>query len=74
MGHLHTGSIGATLEPGGSQVVRAVRDHADTATISYDPNARPTLMGSTAEVIGRVEEIIALSDVVKSSDEDIEWL
>lgn len=73
-GHVHTGSIGATLEPGGSQVVKALRANADSATISYDPNARPTLMGSPGAVIGRVEEIIALSDVVKSSDEDIEWL
>ena len=74
VGHIHTGSIGATLEPGGSQVVRAVREAADGATVSYDPNARPTLMGSAQAVLGRVEEIIALSDVVKSSDEDIEWL
>lgn len=74
VGHIHTGSIGATLEPGGSQVVKAVREAADGATVSYDPNARPTLMGSSQAVLGRVEEIIALSDVVKSSDEDIEWL
>ena len=74
VGHLHTGSIGATLEPGGSQVVRALREHHDSATISYDPNARPTLMGTPEAVRGRVEEIIGLADVVKSSDEDIEWL
>ena len=73
-GHVHTGSIGATLEPGGSQVVKALRDNVDVATISYDPNARPTLMGSPTAVIGRIEEIIALCDVIKSSDEDIEWL
>lgn len=72
--HVHTGSIGATLEPGGSQVVGTLRANADSATISYDPNARPTLMGSSGAVLGRVEEIIALCDVVKSSDEDIEWL
>ena len=72
--HVHTGSIGATLEPGGSQVLRALRDNVDSATVSYDPNARPTLMGTPGAVIARVEEIIALTDVVKSSDEDIEWL
>ncbi len=72
--HLHTGSIGATLEPGGSQVVSTLRDLQPEATISYDPNARPTLMGSPEAVIDRVETIIALSDLVKSSDEDIEWL
>lgn len=74
IGHVHTGSIGATLEPGGGQVVQAVRRASSHATVSYDPNARPTLMGSPTAVIGRVEELIALSDLVKSSDEDIEWL
>lgn len=44
--HVHTGSTGATLEPGGSQVVKALRDNVDVATISYDPNARPTPMGN----------------------------
>ncbi|MBK8458868.1 MAG: PfkB family carbohydrate kinase [Micropruina sp.] len=72
--HLHTGSIGATLEPGGSQVVETLRRAAAHATVSYDPNARPTLMGSAALVRARVEDIISLSDVVKSSDEDVEWL
>lgn len=74
VGHLHTGSIGATLEPGGSQVVAAIRAAGERVTVSYDPNARPTLMGSPDAVIGRVEEIVGLSDVVKSSDEDIHWL
>src|SRR6476659_8391871 len=32
--HLHTGSIGATLEPGGSQVVSALRDTWADATVS----------------------------------------
>ncbi len=72
--HLHTGSIGATLEPGGAKVVDLVRRARATATVSYDPNVRPTLMGSPEDVLGRVEELVALSDVVKASDEDLEWL
>ncbi len=73
-GHLHTGSIAATLEPGGSQVLAAARAAQSTATISYDPNMRPTLMGSADAVRGRVEELVGLADVVKASDEDIAWL
>jgi fructokinase len=45
-----------------------------TATVSYDPNARPSLMGSPDEVRPRMEAFIALADVVKASDEDIAWL
>ena len=72
--HLHTGSIAATLTPGGAavlQVVQAARGHA---TISYDPNARPTLMGSPEEARPVIERLIGLADVVKASEEDIRWL
>src|SRR5690242_12373370 len=43
-GHLHTGSIAATLEPGGSEVVDvATRMREEHCTVSYDPNIRPAL-------------------------------
>ncbi len=72
--HVHTGSIGATLAPGGAKVVDLVKTLRETATISYDPNVRPAIMGTSADVLGRVEALVALSDVVKASDEDLEWL
>ncbi|MDN5562866.1 MAG: carbohydrate kinase [Luteococcus sp.] len=72
--HLHTGSIAATLEPGGTQVVDAVTAVKPTGTTSYDPNVRPALMEAPEKVLGRIEELVALADVVKASDEDIEWL
>ncbi len=42
---VHTGSIAAVLEPGASDVRALVAAARDTATITYDPNARPALMG-----------------------------
>jgi fructokinase len=51
-------------------VERVVHDHRAQATISYDPNARPLLMGSAADVRGPVEGLVAASDLVKMSDED----
>ncbi|MCG2624327.1 carbohydrate kinase [Arthrobacter sp. I2-34] len=72
--HLHTGSIAATLEPGGTQVLEAVRAARDHATVSYDPNARPALMHSPQAVMQRIEELVSLADLVKASEEDIEWL
>lgn len=74
IGHLHTGSIAATLEPGGSQVVDIVRRLRGQGTVSYDPNVRPALMISPGAVVARVEEIVAMADLVKASDEDLEWL
>ncbi|NEE05578.1 carbohydrate kinase, partial [Streptomyces sp. SID7499] len=72
--HVHTGSIGAVTEPGATTVLDMVRAARATATVSYDPNVRPALMGDHAAAVRRVEECVGLSDLVKASDEDLEWL
>ncbi len=71
---VHTGSIAATLAPGGDKVVKLIESAAGRAVVSYDPNARPHLMGSPADARIRMNQIIAAADVVKVSDEDIAWL
>lgn len=74
LAHLHTGSFAATYEPGASAVFAAVKRMAIKGTVSYDPNVRPALMGSPDLVRERIEQLVALADVVKASDEDIAWL
>ncbi|WP_394215313.1 carbohydrate kinase [Brachybacterium vulturis] len=71
---VHTSSIAAVLEPGAATVLDTLHRYRGTATISYDPNARPTLMGAPELVRAQIEASIALSDVVKASDEDVAWL
>ncbi len=73
-GLVHVGSIGAAMLPGADVVEAALREAADDALISFDPNVRPALMGPHAGAVERVERFVALSDVVKASDEDLEWL
>ena len=70
---VHTGSIAAVLEPGAGAVLDLVRAHRDTATVTYDPNMRPALMGSPAQAAERVEPVLDVADVVKVSDEDLGW-
>ena len=65
------GSIAAILEPGASSVLETLRAAREQATISYDPNLRPNIMGDLDHVRERVEEIIGLADIVKASDEDL---
>ncbi|MFF0502083.1 carbohydrate kinase [Streptomyces fimicarius] len=72
--HVHTGSIAAVVEPGAATVLAAVESLRAGATVSYDPNVRPELMGEHAPAVARVEGCVALSDVVKASDEDLRWL
>lgn len=72
--HVHIGSISATIEPGAGKVARLVTALAPTATVSYDPNARPAIMPGPAVSRRLVEGLVARADVVKVSDEDIAWL
>jgi fructokinase len=71
---LHSGSIAAFLAPGGDAVLDLVRRSSGQVTVSYDPNARPVLMGEAASARQRVEQFVAAADVVKVSDEDLGWL
>jgi fructokinase len=74
-GHLHTGSIAATLAPGAAAVHRAVAAaRAAGLTTSYDPNARPRIMAAPDVERPGIERLVAGSDVVKASDEDLAWL
>ena len=71
---VHTGSIAAVLPPGAADVAALVAAARPVATITYDPNARPALMGDPAHACAVIEALVALADVVKVSDEDLEWL
>ncbi|WP_434616823.1 carbohydrate kinase family protein [Arthrobacter sp. A5] len=71
---LHTGSIAAMLQPGASQVLRAVRQARPRATISYDPNCRPSIIPDVEYARREAEKFVRLADVVKASDEDLQWL
>jgi len=72
--HLHLGSIAAVAGPGADTVLALAVSLRGRATVSYDPNVRPALMGERGAALRRVEECVALSDVVKASDEDLAWL
>ena len=71
---VHTGSIAAVLEPGGTHVEALLRHARSQSTITYDPNARPSLMGDPRTALARIEAFVELADVVKVSDEDLAWL
>jgi fructokinase len=71
---LHSGSLALTTPPGDAVLRDLLARAAETATISYDPNCRPMLMGDPAVVLGGVHELLAVADVVKVSSEDLHWL
>ena len=71
---IEAGSISAIIEPGASAVLDALTRGRKHALVCFDPNARPSIMGEPAAALASLERFIALADVVKVSDEDIEWL
>lgn len=71
---VHTSSYGAVLPPGSDDVLAAVEQVRNTAIVSYDINARPAVTGVEIDVRARVQRLVALADVVKASDEDLEAL
>jgi fructokinase len=71
---IHTGSIAAFLYPGASDVRRLLAHAHESALITFDPNIRPALLGSVEETRPIAEELMAMSNVVKLSDEDAAWL
>ncbi|EEZ92105.1 kinase, PfkB family [Mobiluncus mulieris 28-1] len=74
--HLHLGSYSALIPPGAGKLVALLDAKAATPglTVSYDPNMRPALVDDLVAARATVEAIVARTDVVKVSDEDLEFL
>lgn len=77
---VHFGSIAAFLSPG-SAVIDDVLASATRASgthprplISFDPNIRPSIIGSREDALPRFEELARRVDVLKLSDVDANWL
>lgn len=71
---LHTGSIATMLAPGAAEVLAAVEHAHPSATISFDPNCRPSIVADVDYARRQAEKFVSLADVVKASDEDLDWL
>jgi fructokinase len=71
---VHTGSIASVLHPGCLAVAALLDTYRVSATVTFDPNVRTDLIDDAALARERIERLIAKSDVVKASDEDLRWL
>jgi fructokinase len=70
----HTGSIATILEPGCRATAALLDAYHVSATISFDPNVRPALIEDDEQARTRIERLVEKSDVVKVSDEDLNWI
>jgi fructokinase len=71
---VHTGSIAAVQEPGCLAVAALVDTYRVSATTTFDPNVRPSLIADRELARERIEHLVERSDIVKVSDEDLRWI
>jgi fructokinase len=71
---LHAGSLGFVLEPLAAALEAVVEHLAGDTMIVLDPNVRPQVVDDEQAFRARLERVIARSDLLKVSEEDLEWL
>jgi fructokinase len=78
---LHFGSIAAFLQPGATVVDRLIDRIAsptvawpEAPLLTFDPNIRPSIIGSHDAALPRFEQLAGRVDLVKLSDADADWL
>ncbi|MDE2383448.1 MAG: carbohydrate kinase [Alphaproteobacteria bacterium] len=71
---LHFGSISLIPEPCATTYETLLKQASKSRVISLDPNIRPTLIKDKAGHVKRLTRLIALADVLKISDEDVQWM
>lgn len=71
---VHTGSIAAVQDPGCLAVAALVDTYRVSATITFDPNVRASLIGDRDLAVTRIEHLVERSDIVKVSEEDLRWI
>jgi len=74
LSHIHAGSIAAILGPMAQSVLDAFDAARGKRTTSYDPNIRPMITPDRDKTRVDVEARVSRADIVKASEEDLEWL
>ena len=68
------GSVSLLAEPSAGSFMRLVEAHRQRLTVVFDPNVRPTLIADAADYRRRLERWVAISHVVKLSEEDLDFV
>ena len=71
---LHVGTLGLALEPVAAALEAVVERLAGSALVALDPNCRPAVLDDEAGYRARLARILARTDLLKVSEEDLAWL
>ena len=70
----YLGALGVVFEPTARTLERAVAAVSDETLVALDPNCRPAAISDEPAYRARIERILARTDLLKASIEDLEWL
>lgn len=71
---LYFGGISLACEPGADAYAAVLMRDGPSRAVMLDPNIRPGFIEDIARYRARLGRMIALADIVKVSDEDLNWL
>ncbi len=71
---LHIGTLVTVIQPGADVLYDWAMRVAEFAPIVFDPNVRSVVMNDRDKYLAAVERWVAISSVVKVSDDDMAWL
>lgn len=71
---LFLGGISLACEPGAETYTSFAKQYANDCAVVLDPNIRPSFITDEARFRRRIEDMLKLADIVKISDEDLDWI
>ena len=71
---LYLGGISLACEPCADAYIALLKSEGSTRPVMIDPNIRPAFINDISAYRSRLEEAMRLVDIVKVSDEDLDWL
>lgn len=71
---LYFGGISLASEPGADAYAALLEKEGGDRAVMIDPNIRPAFIEDDARYRARLSRMIARADIVKVSDEDLDWI
>ncbi|WP_146348286.1 carbohydrate kinase family protein [Phaeobacter marinintestinus] len=71
---LYFGGISLACEPGADAYLALLEREGDTRVVMIDPNIRPGFIADEPRYRARLDRMIRKSDILKMSDEDLNWI
>ena len=70
----YVGTLGLVFEPMATTLEALIARIGDETLVALDPNCRPTMIDDPAAFRGRLSRLLARTDVLKASEEDLAWI